>query len=212
MITLGIIGIVAAMTIPTLVTKYQAKIYETKLKKAYSIIQNANTYLIAKGISPYYDYDKNTKGADILQKQTQNMAELISGAKLCDSTKNNNCKRNYTNLAGNGTLHIGPISNKTSILLPDNMIMWIGFYHWIYIDLNGQNKPNKAGYDLHTFKITENNGILPVANPAHDTRPCTLSDLNSTDPYLGYGCTEYALLNKNPDGAGNYWTDFLKQK
>ncbi len=41
LITLGIIGVVAAMTIPTLVQNYKKKIVETKLKKVYSIMNQA---------------------------------------------------------------------------------------------------------------------------------------------------------------------------
>lgn len=41
LITLGIIGVVAALTIPTLVSKYQKLVIENKLKVAYSTISNA---------------------------------------------------------------------------------------------------------------------------------------------------------------------------
>ncbi len=41
LITLGIIGIVAAMTMPTLIQSYKRKSYSTKLKKFYSTMQQA---------------------------------------------------------------------------------------------------------------------------------------------------------------------------
>ena len=41
LITLGIIGVVAAMTIPTLMTAYQKKQIVTRLKRAYSIVQQS---------------------------------------------------------------------------------------------------------------------------------------------------------------------------
>lgn len=41
MITLEIIGIVAAMTLPTVVNKYKKKETVTRLKKAYSVINQA---------------------------------------------------------------------------------------------------------------------------------------------------------------------------
>lgn len=43
LITLGIIGIVAAMTIPTLVQKHRANVIETRLQKFYSIINQSIT-------------------------------------------------------------------------------------------------------------------------------------------------------------------------
>lgn len=41
LVTLGIIGIVAAMTIPNMVANYKANILHTQLVKAYSILQQA---------------------------------------------------------------------------------------------------------------------------------------------------------------------------
>ena len=41
LITLGIIGIVAAMTIPGLVTNYKVKVLESKFKKADAVLQQA---------------------------------------------------------------------------------------------------------------------------------------------------------------------------
>ena len=41
LITLGIIGVVAAMTLPTLIQKYQNKVVETKLAKFYTTINQA---------------------------------------------------------------------------------------------------------------------------------------------------------------------------
>lgn len=46
LITLGIIGIVASMTIPQLIKNYQLKVYETAFKKSYSNLSKA--YLMTK--------------------------------------------------------------------------------------------------------------------------------------------------------------------
>lgn len=45
LITLSIIGLVASMTIPTLINSYQEQVYLTKLKKAYSVWNQALTKL-----------------------------------------------------------------------------------------------------------------------------------------------------------------------
>ena len=41
LITLAIIGVVAAMTIPTLISSYNKKVVETKLLRVYSVMNNA---------------------------------------------------------------------------------------------------------------------------------------------------------------------------
>ncbi len=47
LITLGIIGVVAAVTIPMLISNYQKRSTETQLKKAYSLLVNASRQAIA---------------------------------------------------------------------------------------------------------------------------------------------------------------------
>ena len=47
LITLGIIGVVAAVTIPMLISNYKKRSTETQLKKAYSLLVNASRQAIA---------------------------------------------------------------------------------------------------------------------------------------------------------------------
>ncbi len=52
LITLGIIGVVAAVTMPTLIAKYQKKVFATKVKQTYAILSNALTASIAANGTP----------------------------------------------------------------------------------------------------------------------------------------------------------------
>lgn len=64
LITLGIIGVVASITMPSLITNIKNKGYVEKLKKAYSLISQT-TYLVSQdvGIEPkYWSYSKYTDG------------------------------------------------------------------------------------------------------------------------------------------------------
>ena len=57
LITLGIIGIVAAMTLPMLIAKYQKLVATTQLKRIYSILANAELMAIKDyGDRKYWDY------------------------------------------------------------------------------------------------------------------------------------------------------------
>ena len=47
LITLGIIGVVAAMTLPTLISNYQKRVYENQLKKAASVLSNGFKLMMA---------------------------------------------------------------------------------------------------------------------------------------------------------------------
>lgn len=57
LITLGIIGVVAAMTIPSLITKHQKSVFATRVKQTYSIISNALITSVAENGEPdTWDY------------------------------------------------------------------------------------------------------------------------------------------------------------
>ncbi|MBO6087124.1 type II secretion system protein, partial [bacterium] len=47
LITLGVIGVVAAMTLPTLIHNYQKTVYVNQLKKSYSILEQAFQKMMA---------------------------------------------------------------------------------------------------------------------------------------------------------------------
>ena len=47
LITLGIIGVVAALTLPTLISNYQKKAYVTQLKKSYAVMSNGLKLMMA---------------------------------------------------------------------------------------------------------------------------------------------------------------------
>lgn len=69
LITLGIIGVVAAMTIPTLMTKYQKHKTETQLVKFYSMMNQTLRMSVAENGDPdgwikankHYTYDENVE-------------------------------------------------------------------------------------------------------------------------------------------------------
>ena len=69
LITLGIIGIVAAMTIPTLIAKYQEKQTVTRFKWVYSTLANAFTMAVAENGAPEtWDLNSTEDLANILSK------------------------------------------------------------------------------------------------------------------------------------------------
>jgi prepilin-type N-terminal cleavage/methylation domain-containing protein len=74
LITLGIIGIVAAMTIPTLMGNYQKKATETRLKATYSILANA-VRLVEEEYGTGYDM---TEGLSNLSWNPTNSATVFN--------------------------------------------------------------------------------------------------------------------------------------
>lgn len=86
LVTLGIIGIVAAMTLPALVAKYKDKELASRTKKAYSAIQQAAqlaqaSYGTPGNNSSLFDITKNS------EEVTQNFAKYFNGAIYCEPDK-----------------------------------------------------------------------------------------------------------------------------
>lgn len=65
LITLGIIGIIAAMTLPSVVNKYQERVTVTKVKKFYSLINQALLMAIKDhGYVDEWDFIENDNEAE----------------------------------------------------------------------------------------------------------------------------------------------------
>lgn len=77
LITLGIIGVVAAITIPGLITKYRRIVVESKLKKFYSTMNQAlKMSLTDHEYIPELDYE-DTSAASGSENNTQHSTELL---------------------------------------------------------------------------------------------------------------------------------------
>lgn len=99
LITLGIIGVVAAMIIPTLVAKYQEKVAVTQLKKTYSILSNAWQMVEAEygtidtwGLNDTDTHTKDEKGNPVYNKSAQSiiaqrLKPYLKVAKTCELNK-----------------------------------------------------------------------------------------------------------------------------
>lgn len=86
LITLGIIGVVAALTIPVLVKNYQEKLLVNKAKKTYAIVNNAIQLTIAQNgytnYSQLFSLDKTSE--EIMEEILQN----LSAIKVCKKGEN----------------------------------------------------------------------------------------------------------------------------
>src|SRR5574344_395407 len=82
LITLGIIGVVASMTLPTLVAKYQKQVTVTKLKKIYSVMNQAYNHAQAD-YGDYTTWDTPTNYDEALAYNDKYWAPYIKYVKTC---------------------------------------------------------------------------------------------------------------------------------
>lgn len=128
LITLGIIGIVAALTMPSIIAKYQDKVLITATKKAYSTIQNALLEAQADGGTigdNTYLFDVTQNNVDLAKR----FQKYFNGAILCENKTSKGCKEYYditylyaTKQVLNGSTS-GQALNYPKLILPDGMIL-----------------------------------------------------------------------------------------
>ena len=156
LITLTIIGVIAALTIPNLISSYQKHTYVVGLKKAYSQLQNAMKMIPITQGCPAGDYDcvgwnnwgkvTNIDGqefnGDLGNKRTYLLSKQFKINKLCYSYNNSTdetCKKLLNHL-----------DNFAAFITNDGMI----FSSSAGVDINGFKGPNKWGRDQFVFDIT----------------------------------------------------------
>lgn len=222
LITLGVIGIVAAMTLPTVINKYRIKQLKTAFLRSSSQIQNAlNETAYEYGLNNFSDFNsicgnvsKEENGA--CRSANQNMFEDISSyfisrfknIKIYKSSQlgklkigaidySGNYNFNYSSLYGIGTYATPHAS--AYVLVDGTMISAIAFFYHepsdgisLTFDTNGPHK----GPNRYGYDIF-------LYNTGRWSQFCSK---NIANLYNGRACYKYALKDVNPDDdIKGYW-------
>lgn len=196
LITLTIIGVVAALTIPTLMKSVEQQQYLTALKKAYTtanqaIIQMTADYnctgdLSCTGIfgsdrdatfNTFVSYFKTSKvcGTSATEKcWADSFWDTYDGSGTTWYAPNTWGASNYYNFItvdGMSYSFISMANNCTSSATADTtnpFSKWCGAF---FLDINGLKPPNRLGRDVFRFYITNGKGplILPYGSSLHPT-------------------------------------------
>jgi len=171
LITLGIIGVVAAITMPMLIGQYQKVVYETGFKKEYSAISNAISYLsLEENIKVCYlsfpigsiSYSHVTTDCNTLKNSLINQLNLVKVQSVPDYKK----ARDVLNQGGkaiNGNYTKDP-NASTWYMQKDGMLINFILPEIIF-DINGKKGPNKWGYDVFQMNLTPTkDGIILTDN------------------------------------------------
>ena len=220
LITLGIIGVVAAMTLPAVINNTQNKQLETGLKKAYSTINQALLlYQNENGVPISITELKPAELKPILMKYLKTVRDCGLGTTDVDTAciPNNKYidapeKQKHIYKTYNGQNDIGYYSfDDGQFVINDGMLVLInnaggGVVQgadtnvFISVDVNGYNKrPNRLGQDLFMFQINENGTLLPMG--AKGTHLYSETDqycsTTSNNDMNGGGCTAKALSHED---------------
>ena len=233
LITIGIIGVVSALTLPTLIQDTQNKELEVRLKTTFNQMnQISQRFYADNGISftewasdrgnvldyaaEFMKYYKgNLKASDYTYQDDISTAPypmfLLGGQKsesvLCDDGGFN------TEVGGRLFFF-----NNTPPAGVNGPI--------ICVDINGYQRPNTFGRDIFVFQFTTDNMVIPMGQ-RHRTNIQpedegfnddqqffyegeTYCSRAATKPLLNSACAYYALQDMSPkDPDKSYWHDFL---
>lgn len=210
LITLGIIGVVAALTLPALITNTQNKQLETGLKKAYSTINQALLLYERENGQPITPDAASQSVKPALMKYITTVKDCgkgTTGDVSKDCIPNNNYVTNpddkkeiYKTYNGNNNIEMAYFDDG-QFVINDGMLVLIenfGTKVYISVDVNGYNKkPNRLGQDLFMFQINNDGHLLPMGAEGTDRYGETYCSTASNSTLNGASCTAKALHDKD---------------
>lgn len=224
LITLGVIGIVAALTIPSLIQNSQSRRTVTALKKAFSEIQYAYTLAVQDSGTPDTWQMGAMHSGDGAVIMLNKLASSLKITKNCGYQSGCWAPGNYKDANGGtadeidkaGTSSLGfakaQLADGTFIAThvldgtcnhsrgPGLLAKICGD---VYIDVNGYNPPNQIGVDTFYFYLTNGN-IIPIGTPLETKVSFDSYCKDKTTAFDGYawqgtGCTAWVIYNENLD-------------
>jgi len=222
LLTLAIIGVVAALTIPAVITKVQKDQYVVGLKKAFNTLKAVEREAIQEHgeiahwdwsgtltetfdtyFRPHFDILKDC-GADTDDGcfHKANEWKALNGTVRTDTR---NSSDRYRIITSDGIAFVF-WKDGTTISAPERMGNFI-------VDVNGKKGPNVIGRDIFTFSIHPTKGIKPLGMlyTADENSPIPTDSINGpTDSNScntecsGSDCGWFCAVKVLSEGAMNY--------
>lgn len=149
LITLTIMGLIAALTVPTLKKNTERKEFAAKISKTYSALAQATKILSQEAAIRYWNssfIDDNSQ--DCYSKRLSYLTKEVSGTSV----------KFYMN--DGQTIEAKDFGTK---LTNDDFGADADdkLYGYFIVDVNGATKPNEYGYDRYALVLVDGKGLLP---------------------------------------------------
>ena len=213
LITLGIIGVVAALTLPTIIQHKTEKATVVKLQKFSSTFENAFNMAIAEHgpVSQWFEGDIRQAGSchEVWDKVVPYMPPII---KDCTGKRESGCfSKMLYSLDGIESVNTSEWANYCKAIFSDGIAVsmmqtpWrYGFfkdlgtaYGNIYIDLNGAEAPNTYDKDIFRFTLVEK-GVIPAGDAVWGKYDGVWPESLTTMSFPG-GRSAWVVYNGNMD-------------
>ncbi len=164
LLTLMIIGVIAALTVPTLKVNAERKEFAAKISKTYSNLAQATKLLAQEAQIRYWDSTfVDSASQDCYAKRLNYLTKEATGT-------------NFKFYMQDGqTIETRDIGKK----MDANASTTYGadpedtLYGYFIVDVNGETKPNEYGYDQYVLVLVDGKGVLPSGyNGCNDDDYC----------------------------------------
>lgn len=215
LITLVIIGVIAALTVPSMLNKYQEKETVAKLKKCYSILSSA-IKLAENSNGPIDGWEgwEESSGENAL-KILNILAPHLNIMKNCGTGTGCWYSGMYKHLRGTDWSNYDEDTSRARAYLADGISIQVhvlnspnctGHYGEskllsnicgsINVDINGPKKPNQAGKDYFSFYISKY-GLVPWGTQGITSY--SLDKYCKNKQSTGWTCAAWVLSKGNMD-------------
>ena len=228
LITLGIIGIVAAMTLPAIMVKRRNVELESRFKTAYSLISQAVLRMSADNADIAETYCSKGTNGRMSYEFTEDFSKYFQTTRLYNSETKNLKTLGYQNNSfkqANGVDNFNQDGHNEGAFFVKNGMMIAASGCWwassqskavdFIVDTNGVKGPNRFGYDVFYFQINKNNILLPATHKytfivldSQLEKCCNLKESSTCSIIVdnGTACSHFALKNLYPqDESKPYW-------
>lgn len=203
LITLGVFGVVIAMTLPTVINNAKERETVTKVKKFYSIMSQALLMAISKhGYVDSWNFCEKANAQCVAEFVSYLKPELKIAYDCGDDTECPGMADKYITLDGKDYTNVSykNASHFYRMTLFDGSHLWIRHSEsntcensdtgtknvcgLIWVDVNGAKKPNQFGNDVFAFFILKDRIIPHSGNDCYPGKG-------------GWGCARYILEHDN---------------
>ena len=206
LITLGIIGVVASLTLPSVITKYQKKQTLTQVKKAYSTLGQIAQRAVADNGPILSTASERFTAEEYREIFNTYWLPYLKDIDIfpegeCIKLNNNKCKYLQADKSGeigyevltnvdNGQIFFSTTDGMTYFIKINDELP--GYTRNIVIvDINGIKSPNRLGRDVFEFEVDFYKGIAgPFAATPPDWFTLPQMAINAFCRQTGFSCVE----------------------
>lgn len=190
LVTLGIIGVISAMTLPTLVKNHQRQVYVTQLQKVVTELSQAAEKATQDNNAISLDETKyNSNNANGAKNFLNDYFKVV---KNCGTDLTPCFASSYKTLNGKTFTLLTPINvvslaSGAAISVVGNSLYYSYDYHGylqLQVDVNGQQGPNILGRDLFYVELYSDGKVAENYNSGDDWH----ADYCGDDFNYGFGC------------------------